>query len=233
MKEDNLGARSIDSIKLSDCKEWALRMKENGYSYKTISNYKRSLKASFYIAIQDDYVRRNPFDFALSDVLKDDTEEKQSLSEEQEQALLKFVKSDKTYNQYFNAVLILLRTGLRISELCGLTVNDIDFENETIHVTHQLLRNKKRGYYIEEPKTQKGIRDIPMSKETKKALQRAVDEIKGVKQIEVDGYSRFLFLLNDGKPMTSSNYTGVFKNLVKNITSCIQIIHCQMFPLIP
>lgn len=214
LKEDKLGARSIDSIKLSDCKEWALRMKEKGYSYKTISNYKRSLKASFYIAIQDDYVRRNPFDFALSDVLKDDTEEKQALSEEQEQALLDFAKSDKTYKQYYNAILILLRTGLRISELCGLTVKDIDFESETIHVTHQLLRNKKRGYYIEEPKTQKGKRDIPMSKEAKEALYKAVKEIKGVKQIEVDGYSRFLFLLNDGKPMTSSNYTGVFRNLV-------------------
>ena len=81
LKENKLGARSIDSIKLSDCKEWTLRTKEKGYSYKTISNYKRSLKASFYIAIQDDCVRRNPFDFALSDVLKDDTEEKQVLSE--------------------------------------------------------------------------------------------------------------------------------------------------------
>ena len=32
-------------------------------SYNTINNHKRSLKASFYIAIQDDYVRKNPFDF--------------------------------------------------------------------------------------------------------------------------------------------------------------------------
>lgn len=89
--------------------------------------------------------------------------------------MLNFAKFDRTYNQYYNAILILLRTVLRISELCGLTVKDIDFESETTHVTHQLLRNKKRWYYIEEPKVQKGIRDIPMSKETKKALQRSVD----------------------------------------------------------
>ena len=30
------------------------------YAYQTINNYKRSLKASFYIAIQDDCVRKNP-----------------------------------------------------------------------------------------------------------------------------------------------------------------------------
>ena len=56
LKEDKLGARSIDTIKPSDTKEWALRMKDKGFSYNTINNHKRSLKASFYIAIQDDCV---------------------------------------------------------------------------------------------------------------------------------------------------------------------------------
>ena len=49
LKEDKLGARSIDTIKPSDAKEWALRMKDKGFSYNTINNHKRSLKASFYI----------------------------------------------------------------------------------------------------------------------------------------------------------------------------------------
>ena len=51
-------------------------MVEKGYAYKTIDNYKRSLKASFYMAIQDDCIRKNPFEFKLSDVLEDDTEQK-------------------------------------------------------------------------------------------------------------------------------------------------------------
>lgn len=38
-----LGNKSIDSIKPSDAKEWAIRMKENSYAYQTINNYKRSL----------------------------------------------------------------------------------------------------------------------------------------------------------------------------------------------
>lgn len=38
LKKDKLGARSIDSIKPSDAKEWAVRMKANGYAYKTINN---------------------------------------------------------------------------------------------------------------------------------------------------------------------------------------------------
>ena len=76
LKADKLGTRSIDRIKPSDAKEWALRMKEKGYSYKTINNYKRSLKACFCLAIEDDYVRKNPFDFPLSEVLTDDSRPK-------------------------------------------------------------------------------------------------------------------------------------------------------------
>ena len=61
LKNDPLGMRAIDTVKQSDAKEWAIRMSEKGYAYKTIDNYKRSLKASFYMAIQDDCIRKNPF----------------------------------------------------------------------------------------------------------------------------------------------------------------------------
>ena len=71
-------------------------MKENGYSYQTINNYKRSLKASFYIAIEDDYVRKNPFNYALNTVIEDDRKPREALTEEQEEKLLSFVEHDKT-----------------------------------------------------------------------------------------------------------------------------------------
>lgn len=76
LQEDKLGACRIENVKLSDAKEWALRMKEKGYGFKTINNHKRSLKAAFYTAIQDDCIRKNPFDFQLNTVLEDDTEPK-------------------------------------------------------------------------------------------------------------------------------------------------------------
>lgn len=47
LQEDKLGACRIENVKLSDAKEWALRMKEKGYGFKTINNHKRSLKAAF------------------------------------------------------------------------------------------------------------------------------------------------------------------------------------------
>ena len=214
LKQDKLGSRSIDSIKPSDAKEWAVRMKEKGYGFKTISNYKRSLKASFYMAIEDDYVRKNPFDFQLSEVIDDDSESRQALSEEQEEKLLSFLQYDTVYQKYYDDVLILLKTGLRISELCGLTVQDLDFENHTLNIDHQLLRNQE-GYYIETPKTKCGIRKVPMSEEAGKAFQRVLKRKKTGKGIVIDGYRNFLFLNQKGMPMVACNYTSALKNIVR------------------
>lgn len=215
LKEDKLGARSIDTIKPSDAKEWALRMKEKGFSYNTISNHKRSLKASFYIAIQDDCVRKNPFDFKLNEVIEDDTKGKVALTEEQEQALLSFIKTDNVYHKYYDDVLILLKTGLRISELCGLTVKDIDFKNEIVHIDHQLLKSKEQGYYIETPKTKSGIRQVPLSEETIKAFQRVIKSRPKTKPTEIDGHSDFVFVNHKGKPKVAIDYSTLFVRMVK------------------
>ena len=215
LKEDKLGARSIETIKPSDAKEWPLRMKENGFSYNTVNNHKRSLKASFYIAIQDDYVRKNPFDFKLNEVIEDDTKGKVALTEKQEQALLSFIKTDNVYHKYYDDVLILLKTGLRISELCGLTVKDIDFKNEIVHIDHQLLKSKEQGYYIETPKTKSGIRQVPLSEETIKAFQRVIKSRPKTKPIEVDGHSDFVFVNHKGKPKVAIDYSSLFVRMVK------------------
>ena len=84
LRDDPLGGKSIDAVKPSDAKEWAIRMREKGFSFQSISNYKRSLRAAFFIAIEDDCVRKNPFSFALNKVLEDDSGEKTVLTPEQE-----------------------------------------------------------------------------------------------------------------------------------------------------
>lgn len=215
LKKDKLGVRSIDSIKPSDAKEWAIRMSENGYAYQTINNYKRSLKASFYIAIQDDCVRKNPFDFQLKAVLDDDTVPKTVLTEEQEEKLLAFAKADKTYSKNYDEILILLKTGLRISEFGGLTLPDLDFENRLVNIDHQLLRDTEIGYYIETPKTKSGERQVPMVEEAYQAFKRVLANRKNDKRVEIDGYSDFLFLNRKNYPKVASDYNGMMKGLVK------------------
>lgn len=215
LEQDILGAAAIDSVKMSDAKEWALRMKAKGFSYNTINNDKRSLKAAFYTAIQDDCIRKNPFDFQLNTVLEDDTTPKEPLTPEQEESLLAFVLRDKVYRKYYDELVILLGTGLRISELCGLTETDIDFLNGTVNVDHQLLRSPEIGYYIEVPKTESGIRQIPMSEKVTQAFQRVINNRRSAKPFQVDGYSNFLFLNRDGLPKAAVNYDSMFRGLAK------------------
>ena len=215
LEEDSLGACSIESVKLSDAKEWALRMKDKGYSFKTINNHKRSLKAAFYTAIQDDCIRKNPFDFQLNTVLEDNTEPKVPLSPTQEASFLSFVQNDKTYQKYYDEIIILLGTGLRISELCGLTESDIDFEHKLINIDHQLLKVSGIGYHVETPKTKSGIRQIPMSTKVYEAFKRVLNDRGRADKLIVGGYSNFLFLNRNGLPKVAINYDTMFRGLVK------------------
>ena len=215
LEGDILGARSIDSIRLSDAKEWALRMKDRGYAYQTISNYKRSLNASFRIAIADDLVRKNPFDFKLNEVIEDDRTPRQALTEEQEERLLSFASRDRVYKKYYDAIVILLKTGLRISELCGLTVADIDFKNEVVIIDHQLLKSKEQGYYIETPKTKSGTRQVPLSKETIQAFQRVMKKRPKAEPFVIDGRGNFLFVNHKDKPKVAIDYNALFVRMVK------------------
>lgn len=215
LQADKLGSMSIASVKLSDAKAWALRMKERGIAYQSISHDKRALKAIFYDAIQDDYVRKNPFDFQLSSVIENDTVKKTPLTPEQVNQLLEFVQKDTVYRKYYDEIVILLGTGLRISELCGLTESSLDFENRIILVDHQLLRSEENGYYIETPKTESGIRRIPMNNKVYEAFRRVQKRTRPSSVFVLDGYTMFLFYKRNGEPRSSSDYRAMMTNLVK------------------
>ena len=226
LSEDKIGGVSIDSVKLSDAKEWALRMQEKGVAYHTICNGKRSLKAIFHMAVQDDCLRKNPFDFQINEVINDDTVPKVPLTPAQEKELLGFMQSDPVYAKYYDEVLILLETGLRVSELCGLTPADLNFDKRFVNVDHQLLRSTEDGYYIEAPKTDSGYRQVPMSAAAYKAFQRVLHRRKDGKGVVVDGYKGFLFLNRDGLPKAAVNYDSMFQGLAKKFNK----FHAEPLP---
>ena len=212
LKDDSLGMKSINCIKPSDARAFILRLKDKDYAYSTISNHKNYLKASFKLAIADDCVRKNPFDFKISELIENTTKPRYALTADEEERFLDFLKNDNTYNRIYDIALVLLETGIRISELCGLTVNDLDFNNRIISIDHQLRSDTKGEYYINPPKSKSGIRQIPMTETVYQALKRTVVKIKNSKLIVIDGYSRFLFLSCKGLPYVSTNCTNAFKN---------------------
>lgn len=218
LKKDKFGARSIDTVKISDVKTWLLELKENGLAYGTVLFYKRALKPAFKMALHDDCIRKNPFDFSLSSVMKNDTQSRQALTQEQEEKLLAFVQSDVCYQKHYDEIIVLLRTGLRISEFCGLTVNDLDFTNRVINIDHQLIK-LKRNYIVQPPKSENGVRQIPMSDEVYQSLKNILKHRRKQKELEIDGYKDFLFINRNGNPNVAVNYEAVFRKLVNKYNS--------------
>ena len=89
----------------------------------------------------------------------------------------------------------MFKTGLRISEFCGLTVKDIDLQERKINVNHQLQRTRGMQYVIEDTKTSSGTRMLPMTDEVYECFEQIVKNRKKVRvEPIIDGYSRFLFL---------------------------------------
>ena len=76
----------------------------------------------------------------------------------------------------------MFKTGLRISEFCGLTISDIDFKEHTINIDHQLQKKSKIGYYIQETKTTSGTRKIPMTADVEECFRKIIEKRTRPKQ---------------------------------------------------
>ena len=88
-----------------------------------------------------------------------------------------FVKADNHYSRYYDCFYILLHTGLRISEWCGITLEDIDLENKTLNVYKQLQRSSDMRYFIVETKTNAGTRVLPLEDDVVEAFHKVADNL--------------------------------------------------------
>lgn len=217
LKKEEFGHRAIRDIKVSDAKLWFLDLRDRGLSYNTVCSIRGVVRPAFQMAVDDDLLRKNPFSFYLKDVLRNDTVSKSALSPEEVESFLEFVQDDIARSKHYDEIVILLETGLRVSELCGLTMDDIDFANRRITVDRQLLRTKKGKYYIEYPKTKSGKRIVPMSNTAYFALKRTIqNRKKPKKEYVVDGHKGFLFLDMDEKPKIALHLQHALKRITNN-----------------
>jgi len=216
LKKDPFGKRRIDTVKVLDAKKWIIGLQKNGRSYSSIHTFRGVIRPAFALAVESDYIRKNPFNFELKDVLINDSVRRQAVEPKIERAFLQFVKNDEHFCECYDGMLILFKTGLRISELCGLTFNDIDMEARTIDVNHQLQTTGNKGKYIEKTKTDAGARVLPMTDEVYEAFKRVLSNRKApkVEQI-IDGYSGFLFLDSRGKAMVAYQWEKRFQHAIE------------------
>jgi integrase len=215
IKKEDFGQKRIDKIKPSDAKQWLIKMQQSdGRGYSSIHTIRGVVRPAFQMAVDDDLLVKNPFEFQLNTVVVNDSVTRESITQKQESDFLKFIKNDKHFSKYYDGIFILFNTGLRISEFVGLTIKNIDFDNNRIIVDHQLQRTRNMEYVIENTKTESGVRMVPMTPEVKEAFSRIISGRKKPKiEPMVDGYSGFLFLDKNDRPMVALHWEKYFQHI--------------------
>lgn len=218
LKKEDFAYRQIKDIKPSDAKQWFIKLnKENHYRYSSITTVRGVLRPAFEMAVEDDIIRRNPFSFRVVDVVPNDSETRKALTPSEKAKFLDYVLGDKCRRRYYDEIIILLGTGLRISELYGLTKADVNFKENRVRVERQLTRTRNCEYYIEKPKTEKGERWVPMDDAVYQAFQNVIKNRKTPKvEMMIDGHSGFLFLDKDGKPKVAGHLEHAMKRIIDN-----------------
>lgn len=229
IKNEEFGKRHIDQVKLSDAKCWLIKLQKDGRGYSSIHSIRGVVRPAFQMAVDDDLIRKNPFDFQLATVVVNDSVTRKAITRKQERAFLEFVKNDKYYCKYYEGIYILFKTGLRISEFVGLTVNDIDLQNRKLTISHQLQRTRKMDYIIENPKTECGVRTIPLSDDVYECFVKIIHQRpKLEREPNIGGYCEFLYLDKNGKPMVAMHWEHFFKHIWQKYNS----IYREQLPLI-
>lgn len=232
LKKEEFGRRRIDKVHLSDAKEWLIKLQQKDKrGYSSIHSIRGVLRPAFQMAVDDDLIRKNPFGFELATVIVNDSVTREAINRKQQRALLKFIQEDKHYCRYYDAIYILFHTGLRISEFCGLTIRDIEFEMHRIKIDHQLLRTSGMRYIIEEPKTESGIRYVPMTREVEECFQRIIARREKPKvEPIVEGYAGFLYLDKNCRPMVALHWEKYLEHIIQKYN---QIYRIQMPKVTP
>lgn len=207
----------IKKIHHSDAKLFLIKLqKEDGRSYSSIHSIRGVLRPAFALAVEDDFIRKNPFDFELAKVIINDSVTREAISRDQMRKFLTFVKEDKHYSKYYDAMYVLFHTGMRISEFVGLTVECLDMKNRTIRIDHQLQRKSDGTKYIESTKTNAGTRTLPMEDDVYACFQRILKSRKPpAVEPTIDGYTGFLFFDKDNRPMVAMHWEKYFQHALE------------------
>ena len=214
IKKEAFGAKRIDKVKLSDARGWLIKLQKDGRGYSTIHTIRGVVRPAFQMAVEDDLIRKNPFEFQLATVVVNNSVTREAISRKQEKQLLEFIRNDKHFCKYYDGIYILLHTGLRISEFVGLTVSDIDIEDGIIDVNHQLQRRRDMRYVILDTKTNCGTRLVPMTDEVKECFRRILKNRPRPKvEPMIDGKTGFLFLDKNGMPMVALHWEKYFQRI--------------------
>lgn len=197
------GKRKIGTIKYSDVKEFYYSfIQDNVMKASTLDGIHTLLHPTFAMAVRDGFIRLNPTEGVMAEIKKSkawDAPKRHALTEEQQLAFMNYMANSEQYRHWYNLFTVLLGTGCRVGELIGLRWDDVDFEDNTIDINHNVVYYRGEsgncGWVVNTPKTKAGNRKIPMLDVVRKALDEEYEwQLEyGFSKACIDGYSGFIF----------------------------------------
>lgn len=219
------GKKKIVDVRYSDVLLYYNTLIEAGLKPNTVDGIHTILHPAFQMAVRDNIIRNNPTDGAMAEIkrkMKGSTEARHALKLEEEKEFLSCL--DKPENVRWRPLFtVMFGTGVRISELIGLRWEDLDFEENTISINHNVTYRPRASsgfrssYEVSLPKTNAGIRTIPMLDKVRNALleeKRYQDETGFKCNMEIDGMSGFIFFNRFGKIHNLEGINKTIKRIV-------------------
>lgn len=207
-------SHSLNKIKnslLGDMKIQKVTYREIQLFYNSITNLSNSyiekinilLNLIFNESLKRDYIYKNPMINVIVPKSEKETKEVDAFSIDEQKQLINAIQDDK----YKNIYTIAMFSGMRIGEILALTPDDIDFENNEIHITRSLTRDKNSNVILgKSTKTYNSKRNIPITSLFKTELEDAI------KNMQPNPYN-LIFTTRNQTLFSAANINCFFKRL--------------------
>lgn len=225
--QDGLGRLYIASIRKSDIKRFFNSLSdERRLREGTIEAVQTVLHQVFQIAVDDEWIEKNPSDHAVKELKRShqlDSKKRMALTKAEQDLLFSFLSENTPNARWYPITAVLLGTGMRVGEATGLRWCDIDFEENMIDVNLTLVYysngNHKCKFAINDTKTPASKRLIPMTKSVREAFlmeKEMQEQLDVVCSATIDGYTDFVFLNRFGGLHTQGTLNKVYKRIIRD-----------------
>ncbi len=208
-----LGAKTLESLDAHTIQQFYNDLAKR-LSPKTVKDIHGVLHAALDAAVSVKYIRDNP---ATGRKLpKREKPEIKPLDEKQQTDFLKAIEGH-THEIIYK---IALCTGLRESELLGLTWDCVDFSKGTLTVKQQLRKDQRKGgaYYVSSPKNGKTRKVMP--------APFVMELFKDQKQKMLEARFKAGNLWTDKITLDGREYDFVFRNEIGGLLSYRTVYDC-------
>lgn len=206
-------AQKVSAALQTPAKGLFVPVNRGSLSGKTRLHYHRFLSVMLETAVQWQYIPSNPCSRVKSP--KMERKETAFLDETQAVALITALENEPIL--YRTIVLLVLNTGLRRAEICGLEWKDIDMEKAVLSIHRNAVYLPGKGICDNDPKTKSSIRSIKIPQPCIPMLReyRAWQTEQRLKVGDLWEDKGRVFTRWDGKPLHPDTLTNWFSTFIK------------------